>query len=60
LDSNNSIPQNSDLSTQKSKKVGKTSRELDSLGNELTKEQAEFFKDSKVRDENGNLLVVYH
>lgn len=48
LDSNNSIPQNSDLSTQKSKKVVKTSRELDSLGNELTKEQAEFFKDSKV------------
>ncbi len=33
---------------------------LDSAGNELTKEQAEYFKDSKVRDENGNLLVVYH
>ncbi len=32
----------------------------DSLGNELSKEQAEFFKDSKVRDDNGNLLVVYH
>lgn len=32
----------------------------DSQGNELSKEQAEFFKDSKVRDENGNLLVVYH
>ena len=32
----------------------------DSLGNELSKEQQEFFKDSKVRDENGNLLVVYH
>lgn len=32
----------------------------DSEGNALTKEQAEFFKDSKVRDENGNLLVVYH
>lgn len=32
----------------------------DSLGNELSKEQQEFFKDSKVRDEDGNLLVVYH
>ena len=32
----------------------------DSEGNTLTKEQQEFFKDSKVRDENGNLLVVYH
>lgn len=33
---------------------------LDSEGNELSKEQQEFFKDSKVRDENGNLKVVYH
>ena len=32
----------------------------DSNGNELSKEQQEFFKDSKVRDANGNLLVVYH
>lgn len=32
----------------------------DSQGNELTKEQQEYFKDSKVRDENGNLMVVYH
>ena len=34
--------------------------ERDSQGNELSEEQKEFFKDSKVRDENGNLLVVYH
>lgn len=26
----------------------------------LTKEQEEYFKDSKVRDENGNLKVMYH
>ena len=26
----------------------------------LTKEQQEYFKDSKVRDENGNLKVMYH
>ncbi len=34
--------------------------ETDSEGRELTAEQREFFKDSKVRDEDGNLLVVYH
>lgn len=34
--------------------------DVDSLGNQLSKEQQEYFKDSKVRDEDGNLLVVYH
>ena len=32
----------------------------DSEGKTLTEAQAEYFKDSKIRDENGNLLVVYH
>lgn len=32
----------------------------DSDGNTLTAEQMEYFKDSKVRDAEGNLLVVYH
>lgn len=32
----------------------------DSEGNKLTKEQQEYFKDSKVRDEDGNLRIVYH
>ena len=32
----------------------------DSNGNTLSKEQQGFFKDSKVRDKKGNLLVVYH
>ena len=32
----------------------------DSLGNELSAEQQEYFKDSKVRDNKGNLMVVYH
>jgi hypothetical protein len=31
----------------------------DSSGRELTKEQVEYFKDSNVRDEDGNLLVMY-
>ena len=32
----------------------------DSLGNELSAEQQEYFKDSAVRDKKGNLLVLYH
>lgn len=32
----------------------------DSEGRDLTAEQSEFFKDSKIRDENGNLKVMYH
>lgn len=32
----------------------------DSDGNELSEQQAEYFKDSKVRDAGGNLLVMYH
>ena len=34
--------------------------ETDNQGRTLSKEQQEFFKDSKVRDENGKLQVVYH
>lgn len=36
------------------------SQEVDSEGNPLTKEQVEFFKNSKVRDKQGRLLVCYH
>lgn len=32
----------------------------DSDGNELSQEQQEYFKDSKVRDEQGRLLTMYH
>ena len=32
----------------------------DSEGNTLTEQQAEYFKDSKVRDVKGNLRIVYH
>lgn len=32
----------------------------DSDGNELSKGQQEYFKDSMIRDENGNLKVMYH
>ena len=46
-------------STEKDTQYSKKS-EVDSEGNELSKEQQEYFKDSKVRDREGNLLVVYH
>ena len=47
------IPQSSsDVNTRNSMR--------DSQGRELTAEQQEYFADSKVRDENGNLMVVYH
>ena len=32
----------------------------DNQGRELSKQQQEYFKDSKVRDENGNLEIMYH
>ena len=32
----------------------------DSQGRTLSKEQQEYFKDSKVRDENGDLIPLYH
>ena len=45
----------SDRASQKASLYGR-----DSLGNELSEGQIEFFKDSKARDEDGNLLVLYH
>lgn len=32
----------------------------DSSGRRLSAEQADYFKDSKVRDDSGNLMVMYH
>lgn len=42
----------------KKKDEGKQFSLKDSTGRSLTKEQAEFFKDSKVRDENGRLIPI--
>lgn len=36
------------------------STQIDSEGETLSRDQQDFFKDSKVRDEDGNLRVVYH
>ena len=48
------------ISNRPTQEVQQTVSKVDSQGKTLTKEQIEFFKDSKIRDENGNLLVVYH
>ena len=49
------------LSYAKNSKQGSFSmRKTDSNGRILTNAQIEFFKDSKIRDEDGNLLVMYH
>ena len=49
---------------QKPSQVSPTNNNISKKGNsvnrELTAEQQEYFKDSKVRDENGNLKVMYH
>lgn len=43
-----------------SEKVNNKFSAKDSEGKILTEQQAEYFKNSKVRDADGNLLVVYH
>ena len=35
-------------------------QDRDSLGRTLTEAQQSYFADSKIRDENGNLMVMYH
>lgn len=40
--------------------VKKKFSDRDSVGNQLSEEQQEYFKDSKARDEQGRLLVMYH
>ena len=57
-----SIPQTTQNVKDNGIRAERTSNttEYDNQGNKLTKAQQEFFKDSKVRDENGKLLVMYH
>lgn len=45
---------------QSSEKVNSDYEYSDSIRNKLSPEQEAFFKDSKVRDENGNLMKVFH
>ena len=61
--STSSISQTGKNATQIVKTVaqkGRKSVKVDSSGRKLSEGQAEYFKDTKVVDENGNLTVVYH
>ena len=44
----------------KGEETVKNSLSVDSEGNALSEEQQEYFKDSKIRDEQGRLKVMYH
>ncbi len=57
---NNSNPTPSDDIRYLKKSATTLKTEKDNLGRSLSKQQQEYFKNSKVRDENGNLLTVYH
>lgn len=45
---------------EKNRTSGVKTSGKDTEGRKLTKEQEEYFKDSKVRDSEGNLIVMYH
>lgn len=45
---------------EKTQQTEVSENNVDSTGNELSKEQQEFFKDSKIRDKYGRLLKLYH
>ena len=53
------LPKNSTNNNIRSMKQN-TNKVTDSEGRTLTKQQQEYFKESKVRDDDGNLQVVYH
>lgn len=49
-----------EIITQTNTQNKRLSISVDSEGNTISEQQQEYFKDSKVRDESGNLLPVYH
>ena len=57
---NNSNPTTSDDIRYLKKSTTTLKIEKDNLGRNLSKQQQEYFKNSKVRDENGKLKEVYH
>ncbi len=54
------LPQNGQNVNRNSKNSDKKHSLSDTLGRTISKEQQEYFKDSVVRDESGNLKVMYH
>ena len=57
---NNSNPTTSDDIRYLKKSATTLKTEKDNLGRSLSKQQQEYFKNSKVRDENSKLMTVYH
>ena len=57
---NNQYMQNSGKNSQGLENSSSFSLSKDNQGRTLSKEQQEYFKDSKIRDEKGNLKVMYH
>ena len=57
--SNNSISQERENATRTQNSISEQST-TDSNGIELTKERQEYFKNSKIRDNQGNMKVIYH
>ena len=49
-----------EIISQKQKSVKRKLSDRDSSGRKLTEAQAGFFKDSKARNKDGNLLVLFH
>ena len=56
----NKIQNNKNDDTRYSKSTLPTKQQKDNQGRILSEGQKEYFKDSKVRDDDGNLKVVYH
>lgn len=48
------------INKNNTQKLDNSSFSFDNKGRKLSKEQQEYFKDSKARDENGTLKVLYH
>ena len=59
---NNSPTNNDDIRYMKKSRASAQSKlqETDNNGRELSKQQQEYFKNSKIRDDKGNLLTLYH
>ena len=61
--STNNIPnsaENVNSKSQKSEKRFAIDEQVDNTGAKLSKQQQDYFRDSKIRDKNGNLIRVYH
>lgn len=56
----NQVKNTTNLNPTKSQDIRYAISEVDSNGNTLSGQQKKFFKDSKIVDKDGNLLVVYH